>query len=84
MKIIVDLFYAVLLFGMWFSIIKYRRLVKSWTGNFVWAEQYIGRWGTYFILMLLWLFLMFLWVLWPFWGLELLVWTSKEAVMWGK
>ena len=84
MEIIVKLFYAVLLFGIWFSIIKYRRTVKSWTGNFVWAEQYIGRWGTYFILMLLWLFLMFLWVLWPFWGLELLVWTSKEAVMGGK
>ncbi|MDQ7023439.1 MAG: hypothetical protein Q9M97_08110 [Candidatus Gracilibacteria bacterium] len=63
---IVDLVYAFLLFGMGFGIIKYRRIVKSWTGNFIWAEQYIGRGGTYFILMILGLFLMFLGVLQPF------------------
>jgi len=79
MNIIVDLFYAVLLFWIWFWIIKYRRVVKSWTGNFVWAEQYIWRWWTYFILMLLGLFLMFLGVLWPFWWLELLWgWIKSE------
>ena len=84
MDIIVDLFYAVLLFAIGFWIIKYRRTVKSWSGNFVWAEQYIGRWWTYFVLMLLWMFLMFLWVLWPFWWLELLSGSSKTELLQGQ
>ena len=84
MDIIVDLFYAVMFFGMWFGIIKYRRIVKSWTGNFVWAEQYIWRWGTYFVMLLFWLFLMFLWVLWPFWWLELLSSSSKTELLQGQ
>lgn len=81
---IVDLFYAVLLFAIGFFMIRYRKTVKSWSGNFVWAEQYIGRWWTYFILILLWMFLMFLWVLWPFWWLELLSGSSKEEVFQGQ
>jgi len=76
---IVDLFYAVLLFAIGFFMIRYRRVVKSWSGNFVWAEQYIGRWWTYFILILLWMFLMFL-----FWWLELLSGLSKEEVFQGQ
>jgi hypothetical protein len=71
MDIIVDLFYAIMFFWMWFGIVKYRRIVKTWTGNFVWAEQFIGRWGTYVILMLFWVAMMFFWVIYPFGGLEM-------------
>lgn len=72
MDLIVDLFYSILfiLLGAW--IIKYRKQLHWWTWNFVWAEQYIWRWWTYFILILIWLWLLFLWAIYPFWWLDLL------------
>lgn len=76
MNILVDLFYAIMFFWIWFWIIKYRRDVKSWTWNFVWAEQYIWRGWTYLALMILWIFMMFLWVIYPFWGLEMIFWKK--------
>lgn len=76
MDLIIDLFYALLLMGVWISLIKYRRVVKSWTGNFLWAERYLGYGGTYFVLIVLWCFLIFWGVLYPFWGLELIFWVS--------
>ncbi|MGE4444433.1 MAG: hypothetical protein AB7E37_05580 [Candidatus Altimarinota bacterium] len=79
MGFIIDLFYALLLFGVGFSIIKYRRVVKSWTGNFVWAERYIGTGGTYLVLLLLGCFLMIWGVLYPFGGLELMFGTSDKS-----
>jgi len=63
---IVKLFYWILMIAIGAWIIKYRKPLKSWTGNWVWAERYIGRWGTYFIMLLFGLLLMFLWVLYPF------------------
>ena len=63
---IVKLFYWLLMIAIWAGIIKYRKPLKSWTGNWVWAERYVGRGGTYFIMLLFWLLLMFLWVLYPF------------------
>lgn len=74
---LVDIFYALFLIVSWYSLIKYRRNVKSWTGNFLWAEKYIGSWGTYIVLILLWLFMIFLGVLYPFGGMELI--TGKPA-----
>lgn len=83
MEFLIKIFYAILLFWIWFSIIKYRKIVKSWSGNFVWAEQTLWRGSTYLIIIILWLFLMLLWVLWPFWWLEVLFWTavSKETLI---
>ncbi|MBW7955023.1 hypothetical protein H3C61_04395 [Candidatus Gracilibacteria bacterium] len=78
MEFIVNLFYATLLFGTGFLIIKYRRNVKSWTGNFVWAEQYLGNGGTYLFLILFGCFLMMWGILYPFGGLELIFGTSGE------
>ncbi len=75
---IIKLIYAILLITWGVYIIKYRRIVKSWTGNFVWAEHYLWRWSTYFVIILIWLFMIFLWALYPFWGLELL--TSDQAI----
>jgi len=80
MQTFVEIFYWILLFWIWFGIIRYRKQVKSWTGNFVWAEQYIWRGWTYFIMLLLWLFLMFLWVIYPFWGLDMLWWWSDSKI----
>lgn len=53
-------------------MLRYRKQVKSWTGNFVWAEHYIGRGGTYFILILIALGLIFYGVIYPFGGMSLL------------
>lgn len=79
MWFIIDLFYAIFLFWVWFSLIKYRKVVKSWTGNFVWAERYLGTWGTYLVLLLLGCFLMIWGVLYPFWWLELMFWTGNSS-----
>jgi hypothetical protein len=39
--ILVKIFYGILLFIAGVALIKYRKLVHSWTGNFVWAERYL-------------------------------------------
>ncbi|MDD3645984.1 MAG: hypothetical protein PHH06_01095 [Candidatus Gracilibacteria bacterium] len=77
---LIDLFYAVLLILTGVGILKYRRVVKSWTGNFVWAERYLGNGGTYIVLIFLGLFLIFWGVLYPFGGLELMVGTPNEIM----
>lgn len=69
---LVKIFYAILLIVIWASLIKYRRIVKSWTWNFVWAERYLWSWWTYFVLVLVWLLMIFLWVLYPFGWLGLI------------
>jgi len=71
--IFIKIFYSILLIGFGYLIIKYRKIVHSWTGNFVWAEKYLGTWGTYFVLILFALFLVFIGVLYPFGGFELLL-----------
>ncbi|NUJ97517.1 hypothetical protein HGA92_01865 [Candidatus Gracilibacteria bacterium] len=68
--ILVKIFYGILLFFTGVALIKYRRIVKSWTGNFVWAERYLGMGGTYFVLILIGFFLMFVGVLYPVGGLD--------------
>lgn len=72
MAIIVDIFYALLLIAGWMAIIKYRRNVKSWTGNWMWAEKYIGNGWTYVVMILVGLFMIFFWVLYPFGGMEII------------
>jgi hypothetical protein len=48
------------------SLIKYRKIVHGWTGNFVWAEQYLGYGGTYLVLILVGLGSIFYGVIYPF------------------
>lgn len=79
MDVLVDLFFAILLFWLWVVFIKYRRNIKSWTGSFVWAERYLWNWWTYLVLILLWLFFMVWGVLYPFWGLEFMFWVDPDA-----
>lgn len=79
MHIFVELFYSLLLIWMWYLLLRYRRVVKSWTGSFIWAEKYLWHGGTYLVLILLWCFFIFWWVLYPFWWLELIFWVSPDA-----
>lgn len=74
---IIKIFYAIMLIAWWYGLIRYRRNVKSWTGNFVWAEKYLGSGGTYLVMILFGMFLIFLGVLYPFGWLELLFWVEK-------
>lgn len=71
--IIIKLFYSVLLILGWMWIIKYRRTLKWWTGNFYWAEHYIGSGWTYFALIIFGLLMIFYWVIYPMWGIEYLL-----------
>ncbi len=70
---IIKLIYAILLIWWGATIIKYRKIVKSWTWNFVWAEQYIWRGGTYIAIILIWLAMIFYWAIYPFWWAELFI-----------
>ena len=72
----VKLFYMIFLIGSGVLILKYRRTVKSWTGNFVWAEQYLGRGGTYGVIIVFAIWLIFVGLLMPFWWLEFIFGTS--------
>jgi hypothetical protein len=74
---IIKIIYGIAFIATWYSLIRYRRVVKWWTGNFVWAEQYLWSGGTYTALIFIGLFLIFLWVLRPFGWLELLFWAKQ-------
>ena len=74
----VDIIYAILLIGTWLLILKNRRLVKTWTGNFYWAEKYIGRGGTYLVIIFAGIFCIGLWVIYPFGWLDLLFGTNNS------
>lgn len=72
MWLIIDLFYAIIFIAMGFWLVKYRRTIKSWTGNFVWAERYIWNGWTYFILTLFGLAMIFFWAMYPFGWVQIL------------
>ena len=75
--IFIKIFYAIILIWIGILLLKYRKIVKSWTWNFVWAEKYLWTWWTYLVIIIIWLFLIFIWVLYPFWWLELLFWPTE-------
>lgn len=70
---LLKIIYAIILIAIWYYIIKYRRDVKWWTGNFVWAEQYLWSGWTYFVIILIWLACIFFGTLYPFWWLEVIM-----------
>ncbi len=72
MDIIVKIILWIILISIWILILKFRKNIHEWTGNFYWAEQYIGRWWTFFILVIIWCFFIIWWVSYPFWWLEFL------------
>jgi len=78
--ILLKIFYALLLIASWMWLIKYRRNVKSWTGNFMWAEKYLWSWWTYLIMILIGLFLIFVGILYPFGWLDLIFWPTSTDI----
>lgn len=74
MDTFVNIFYWILLFTWGFLVLKYRRQIKSFSGDFVWAETYLWRWTTYLIIIIIWCFLIFLWALYPFWWIDFIFW----------
>lgn len=50
---LVKIFYALLGIAMGLGILKYRKVVYSWTGRWYWAEKYLGSGGTVFIISLI-------------------------------
>ncbi|MDD2870730.1 MAG: hypothetical protein PHS49_01970 [Candidatus Gracilibacteria bacterium] len=67
---IIKLIYSILLITGGYYIVKYRKVVKSWTGNFYWAEHYLGNGGTYFVIILIGLGMIFFGVIYPFGAFE--------------
>ncbi len=70
MEFIIKMIYWIMLFAWGFFVLKYRMKVKDFSGNFVWAETYIWRWGTYLVIIAIWCLMMFLGILLPFWFLD--------------
>ncbi|MCD5385035.1 hypothetical protein LRZ95_00020 [Candidatus Gracilibacteria bacterium] len=68
--IILKIIYGILLIAGGLGMIKYRKVIKSWTGNFYWAEHYIGRGGTYLIIILIGLAMIFMGAMYPFGGMD--------------
>lgn len=64
---IIKIFYAIFGIAMGVSILKYRKIVYSWTGKFYWAEKYLGNGGTIFVIILIGLGFIFVSVAYPFW-----------------
>ncbi|QFR39202.1 hypothetical protein A9Q91_03120 [Candidatus Gracilibacteria bacterium 28_42_T64] len=71
--IIVEILYGIFLIFLGSGILKYRKIIKSWTGNFYWAEKYIGSGGTYLVIILIGMLLIFFGVTYPFGGKELFI-----------
>lgn len=69
---IIKILYSIFFIIWGFLLVKYRKIVKSWTWNFGWAEQYLWRWWTYLVIILFWLGMIFLWAIYPFGWIELL------------
>lgn len=68
------IFYWILFILAGMGIIKYRKVVHSWTGAFAWAEHYLWYGGTYLVLILTWLAFIFYWVIFPMWWIEFMLW----------
>ncbi|MDD3793580.1 MAG: hypothetical protein PHI37_02115 [Candidatus Gracilibacteria bacterium] len=71
MDLFIRLFYSAFFIYLGYLIIRYRKQLHGWTGNFVWAEHYIGRGGTYLILVGIGLLCIFYGAMYPFGGIEL-------------
>ena len=77
---------SIFLFAIWFAILKYRKIVHGWTGNWVWAEKYLGRWWTYTALVLAGLWFILVSIMYLFWqfDFEQKLETWNWNIMWKK
>jgi hypothetical protein len=74
MQIFATIFYTAFFWVFWILLIKYRKQIHGWTGNFVWAERYLWSGWTYLVLLILWLGCIFYGTIYPFGGADLLFW----------
>lgn len=72
MEFIAKLLASAIYIWLWYVLVKYRRQVKWWTGEFYWAEKHLWRGGTYLVIILTGIWFMFYGWIHPFWGLEIL------------
>jgi hypothetical protein len=77
LEIFTTIFYVIFFYAFWYILIKYRKQIHGWTGNFVWAEKYLWSWGTYFVLLLLGLGCIFYGTIYPFWWMDLFFWKTS-------
>ncbi|NDK19936.1 hypothetical protein GW819_03775 [Candidatus Gracilibacteria bacterium] len=63
---IIKIFYALFGIVIGLGILKYRKVVYSWTGRFYWAEKYLGSGGTVFVITLVGLGFIFVSAAYPF------------------
>lgn len=76
----IKIFYALFFIASGVALIKYRKNVKSWTGNFAWAEHYLGHGGTYLVFIVFGMFLIFLGASYPFGGADFILWWDRSVV----
>jgi hypothetical protein len=66
MDFLLKLFFGLLLMAAGVGLLKYRKIIHDWTGNFVWAERYLGSGGTVAFLSLIGMLLIGIGVAYPF------------------
>lgn len=64
--ILLKILYAAMGIAVGIGILKYRKIVYSWTGRFYWAEKYLGSGGTMIVITLVGLGLIFVSIIYPF------------------
>ena len=69
---LINIFYGILFITGWCLVLKYRKQIKNFAWDFVWAERYLWRGSTYFVLVIIGCWLIFIWALMPFWWPEIL------------
>ena len=80
--ILFKILYGLFFMSLGFVIIKYRRIVKWWTGNMYFIEQYLWRGSTYLIIILVWIGLILFWFFYPFGWLPFMRdWTGEIDVL---
>ncbi|MDD2891658.1 MAG: hypothetical protein PHQ95_01720 [Candidatus Gracilibacteria bacterium] len=62
----IKVLYALFGIGIGLGILKYRKIVYSWTGRWYWAEKYLGSGGTVFVISLIGMGFIFVSVAYPF------------------
>lgn len=61
----VKILYFLLFTSLGIAVLKYRKNVYEWTGQWYWAEKYVGRGGTLTVITLIGLGLLFFGVGYP-------------------
>lgn len=82
--ILLKILYGLFFIAIGWAIVKYRKVVKWWTGNIYFIEKYLWRWSTYFVIILVWLGIILYGVFYPFGGIPFLrsTWETPKVILW--